>query len=195
MSETGQIRRARRTDARAIAQIQVETWRSAYAGILPDRVMVDMSVDSKASYWRRLIDKQGQHEIILVAEVPLAGLVGFASCGRAGPGAPVEGGEVTTLYVLPDWQEQGYGRRLLCNCLRIVRGAAMNSAFAWVLAANPSRFFYEAMGAQRLGERVEQLWGAEVPELAYGWRDLRKLPEPCRRQRNAPGGGAGAEAE
>ena len=34
MSETGQIRRARRTDARAIAQIQVETWRSAYAGIL-----------------------------------------------------------------------------------------------------------------------------------------------------------------
>ena len=60
MSETGQIRRARRTDARAIAQIQVETWRSAYAGILPDRVMVDMSVDSKASYWRRVIDRQGQ---------------------------------------------------------------------------------------------------------------------------------------
>lgn len=179
MSETGQIRRARRSDARAIAQIQVETWRSAYAGMLPDRVMVEMSVDSKASYWRRVIERQGQHELVLVAEVPLAGLVGFASCGRARPGSPVEGGEIQTLYVLPDWQEQGFGRRLLCNCLRIVRGAAMNSAFAWVLAANPSRFFYEAMGGIRTGERDEALWGTVLHETAYGWPDLTRLPAAC----------------
>jgi ribosomal protein S18 acetylase RimI-like enzyme len=183
MSETGHIRRARKSDARAIAQIQVETWRSAYAGILPDRVMVEMSVDSKASYWRRVIERQGEHELVLVAEVPLAGLVGFASCGRARAGSPVEGGEIQTLYVLPDWQEQGFGRRLLCNCLRIVRGATMQAAFAWVLAGNPSRFFYEAMGARRMGERVEQLWGTEVTEVAYGWHDLRRQGSGSRRQR------------
>ncbi|MEX2296969.1 MAG: GNAT family N-acetyltransferase [Dongiaceae bacterium] len=182
MSQPGQIRRARPSDARGIAAIHVETWRAAYAGILPDRVMLEMSIDSKTAHWRRVIEKQGSHELVLVADVPLAGLVGFASCGRAGPGSPVEGGEVQTLYVMPDWQEQGFGRRLLCNCLRIIRGAAMNGAFAWVLAANPSRFFYEAMGAQRIGERVERLWGADLPEIAYGWRDLTRLPQPCRRR-------------
>ncbi|MEX0807242.1 MAG: GNAT family N-acetyltransferase [Dongiaceae bacterium] len=182
MSQSGQIRRARVADARAIAQIHVETWRAAYAGILPDRVMLEMSVDSKTAHWRRAIEKQGSHELVLVAEVPLAGLVGFASCARGGPGAPVEGGEVQTLYVLPDWQEQGYGRRLLCNCLRTIRSAAMNGAYAWVLAANHSRFFYEAMGGQRIGERVERLWGVDLPEIAYGWRDLTRLPDPCRRR-------------
>jgi hypothetical protein len=39
------------------------------------------------------------------------------------------------------------------------------------------------MGAQKMGERTEQLWGSEVTEFAYGWRDLKRLPEPCRRPR------------
>ena len=50
------IRRARPEDARGIAAVHVESWRSAYAGILPDRVMVQMSVDQKAVSWRRQIE-------------------------------------------------------------------------------------------------------------------------------------------
>jgi hypothetical protein len=41
-----------------------------------------------------------------------------------------------------------------------------------VLADNPSRFFYERMGGKRAGERDEQLWGAKLHELAYGWDAL-----------------------
>ena len=41
-----------------------------------------------------------------------------------------------------------------------------------MLAANPSRFFYEAMGGQRAGERQESFAGTELEELAYGWPDL-----------------------
>ena len=48
----------------------------------------------------------------------------------------------------------------------------LTSAIIWVLAANPSRFFYEAMGGKRVGEREEKMWGTKLREIAYGWPDL-----------------------
>jgi ribosomal protein S18 acetylase RimI-like enzyme len=180
MSDAPRIRRAVAGDARGIARVHVETWRSAYAGILPDRVMVQMSVDDKAAAWRRLIARQGGGEAVHVALAADNALVGFASCGSAGPGMIEYAGEIYTLYVLPDWQEQGIGRALLCQCFRALIDGGLDSAFLWVLADNPSRFFYEAMGGRRIGERDERLWGAVVHEVAYGWRDLSSLPRPCR---------------
>jgi GNAT superfamily N-acetyltransferase len=182
MSVTATIRRASAGDARAIARVHVECWRSAYAGIIPDRVMVDMSVDDKASFWRGMVLRAGSREAVLVASVADAGggrgeIVGFASCGpadrRSGGNGPAGfDGEVHTLYVLSDWQEQGLGRALLSSGFRALKRAGFSSAFVWVLAQNPSRFFYEAMGGNRIGERAESLWGVELPEIAYGWPDL-----------------------
>ena len=37
------VRPARLADAEAIARIEVETWRTTYAGMLPDRVLLNMS--------------------------------------------------------------------------------------------------------------------------------------------------------
>jgi ribosomal protein S18 acetylase RimI-like enzyme len=169
------VRRATVGDARGIARVHVETWRSAYAGILPDSVMVRMSVDDKASAWRHLVQRQCGAEAVLVGAAGGNSVVGFASCGAAGP-APMEGaGEIHTLYVLPDWQERGIGRALLGGCFRVLTAAGFDSAFLWVLADNPSRFFYEAMGGKRVGERDEVLWGATLREAAYAWRNLDSL--------------------
>jgi ribosomal protein S18 acetylase RimI-like enzyme len=199
MSVTATIRRASASDARAIARVHVDCWRSAYAGIIPDRVMVDMSVDDKASFWRGMVLRAGSREAVLVASVAEAGsrsgeIVGFASCGPAdrrssgsGPGGSGPGGngpagfdgEVHTLYVLSDWQEQGLGRALLCSGFRALKRAGFGSAFVWVLAQNPARFFYEAMGGHRIGERAESLWGVELPEIAYGWPDLEAALAGC----------------
>ena len=99
-------------------------------------------------------------------------VVGFASCGPAVSGPAGFAGEVYTLYVLPDWQERGVGRALLGACFAALRSAGLGSALIWVLADNPSRFFYEAMGGTRVGERDETLWGVVLHEAAYGWPDL-----------------------
>src|ERR1700752_876739 len=108
MSDAPRIRRAVPGDARGIARVHVETWRSAYAGILPDRVIVQMSVDDKAAAWRQLVQRQRAAEAVLVAVTEDKTVAGFASCGPAGPGSmPGYDGEIHTLYVQPDWQEQG----------------------------------------------------------------------------------------
>ncbi len=171
------IRPARPGDAQAISRVYVETWRSTYAGILPDRVLVGLSQSRQALIWSRAIAKRGRAEFVAVAQDPAGGVIGFASSGAAA-GGPPGWGEVYTLYVLPDHQGQGVGRGLLSALFGEFVAHGIGSALIWVLAANPFRFFYEAMGGRRIAEREERLWGTRVREVAYGWPDLIRATRP-----------------
>ena len=51
------LRNAKPADARAIARIHVETWRTTYPGMLPDRALIDMNIDGKARSWRNMLEK------------------------------------------------------------------------------------------------------------------------------------------
>ena len=112
------IRQAVPEDAEAVGTIYVETWRAAYPGMLPDRVLVDMSSARQQSSWRNSIAGQHGPAAVIVAEADTDGAVGFASIGRARDAGGPFAGEVYTLYVLPDFQERGLGRALLQACFR-----------------------------------------------------------------------------
>ena len=166
------IRRARVGDARGVARVHVDSWRTTYAGIIPDRVIVGMSVDDKAASWRQIIAGQARRDAVMVASASGAGVVGYASVGPAQSLSGRFAGEVYTLYVLTDWQNRGIGRALLKGSFAFLAGAGMRSALVWVLADNPARFFYQAVGGKRASERDEHLWGATLHQIAYGWPDL-----------------------
>lgn len=166
------IRVARLDDAAAVAEVYVETWRSAYAGLLPDKVLTGMSESRQRRQWKAQI---ASGDTVMVAEHPVHGIVGMGSCGVCRDWRFAGSGEIYTLYVLPDWQDQGHGRDLLTAMLRAMRSAGFDGGVLWVLAENPSRFFYEAMGGRRVATRKERLWGALLPEVAYEWRPL---PQP-----------------
>ncbi len=172
------MRPARPGDVPCIAAIHVETWRSTYAGLLPDSVLLGLSQSRCEAMWRPLFARGGSDERVLVATADDEGPVGFASFGRARwsafAGAGPHVGEVFTLYVLPDYQGRGLGRHLLHACFRRLVDGGMPSAVIWTLAFNPSRFFYEAMGGERVAEREEALWGTLLPQTAYAWTDLRR---------------------
>ncbi len=70
-----------------------------------------------------------------------------------------------------DWQGSGVGRALLVRSLERLK-QDFGSAVVWVLARNPARFFYEAMGASQAGARSELFAGARIEELRYRWPDL-----------------------
>ncbi len=173
MSAEVGLRPARPGDAPAIARVHVETWRAAYAGIVPDAYLVAMTESKQALQWNNTIRSAVAPEAVLVAEsadLPGGRIVGFGSCGRARkrPGT----GEVFTLYVAPDWQGGGIGRRLLYGLLAALKTGGLNEALVWVLSDNPARFFYEAMGARRAAERREPFAGVHLEEAAYAWGDL-----------------------
>ena len=115
--------------------------------------------------------------ITRVAEGADACVVGFANGGHARPTNLPYDGEGYTLYVLPEHQGAGNGRRLLGALLSALSAAGCRSALVWVLAENPSRFFYEAMGGTLIATREEPFHGVVLSECAYGWPDLGRHAE------------------
>jgi ribosomal protein S18 acetylase RimI-like enzyme len=172
------IRRAALADAQAIARVHVETWQSAYAGLLPDAMLANMSDVRHAAMWQRTLSDKNEARGAFVADDGHMGVVGFGSCGpvRDMPegldGTEKRVGEVYLLYVEPDFQNQGLGRRLLDALFRQLRTDGFDTAILWMMADNPTRFFYEGLSGQLVGERTDTLGGADVDEIAYAWRDL-----------------------
>jgi len=167
------LRPARSGDAAAIAKVHVETWRAAYAGIVPDTYLVSLTEAKQASMWNNTIRCATAPEAVLAAEspdVPGGGIVGFGSCGSAR--GQSGSGEIFTLYVAPDWQGQGIGRLLLEALFGRLHEAGLSQAMLWVLSGNPSRFFYEALGGHRIAERTERFAGIDLAEAGYAWSDL-----------------------
>jgi ribosomal protein S18 acetylase RimI-like enzyme len=172
------IRRATAKDATEIGRVYVETWQSSYAGLLPDEMLARMSDVRQSAWWSRALGDARESRGIFVADDEDMGVVGFGSCGpvRDPPeglsGREIRVGEVFTLYVEPDFQNRGLGRRLLDALFRQLRADGCDTAVLWMLAENPTRFFYEGLGGERVGERVDTLGGVDVEEMAFAWHDL-----------------------
>lgn len=165
------VRKAHSADADAIARIYVESWRDTYAGLVPDHVLLGMSQRRQAADWRAAIVHRRRAQRVVVAEGP-TGLLGFGSCGPArGTELPYRG-EIYTLYVDPDHRGEGVGRALLGALFGALLRDGIGSALVWVLAENPARFFYEALGGRFIAVRDERLWGTVLSQRAYGWDDL-----------------------
>ena len=52
MSGQDFVRAARESDAAAVARIQVECWRTDYAGIIPDEVLAELTSEESAGRWQ-----------------------------------------------------------------------------------------------------------------------------------------------
>ncbi len=88
---------------------------------------------------------------------------------RGGPersGDPVYTGELYAIYLLEGWQRRGIGRRLTIEVVRQLTQQGLTSLLVWVLAENPSRRFYEALGGRQVREKLEMTGGVQLIEVA-----------------------------
>ena len=178
------IRRARASDAVSIGAVHVATWRSAYAGILPDRFLARMSVPRQAAHYDAAIRSATAVFVAAASgtDVPPGSgsrIVGFATAGRA-RGGEIAGrrlaeGEVETLYVLDDWRDRGVGRKLMRAAGAHLAETGCKSCFVWVLRENPSRWFYQRLGGKPVAEAMIQFAGQKVPQIAFVWDPIERL--------------------
>jgi ribosomal protein S18 acetylase RimI-like enzyme len=166
------IRPARLPDARGIARLDVETWRTTYAGTLSVSYLVGLSAQRREAGWRSVILREPRD--VRVAVVDNGTVLGFGSCGP-NRGDRFFAGEVFTLYVTPDWQNLGIGRRLLIALFRRLVAMGRPSAILWVLRDNPSRFFYERLGGRQVSRKMLAVGGSIIEAIAYGWPDLPRF--------------------
>ena len=153
------VRPAREDDAEAIAVAHVETWRDAYAGLLPQEVLDGLSRRRQRRRWRRAIrNPEAELGQVFVAEAGADGIAGFGSASR-------ETGEITTLYVRPGAQRRGIGRMLFRHMAEFLEGPVA----LWVLDGNPAAGFYERLGGRPGGHATVERWGMELGRTRYCW--------------------------
>lgn len=174
------IRPATTADAVALARVHVQAWQESYAGLLPDCVIAEHSVASRTLSWQRILGYAALPggSFVCVAEMDGA-VVGFGSCGAQrdirlrGDGFT---GEITALYVLRWAQGRGLGRGMMAVLARALAARGYGAVSLWVLEGNaPARGFYERLGGEVLGRRVEGRAELQVADVAYGWRGLGRF--------------------
>ncbi len=175
------VRAATPADAPAIARIHVETWQTAYRGIVPDDFLASLSVEARERRWAGVLGREGGDEFVYVAEDEGGQVIGFASGGPEQSGDPDYKGELYTLYVLRGRQGRGHGRHLLGAVARRLAARGIGSLLLWVLAEGPARPFYEAIGGRRLRVKQITIGGATLDEVAYGWPDTTPLRRAAER--------------
>lgn len=173
------IRRAKPGDAIAMGRVHVAAWRSTYAAILPEAYLGGLSAENEAlGYERGILDRRGGHAgFVAVAdgfEVPGGGIVGFTTGGLSRRPTIAEG-EVETLYLLDDFRERGVGRRLMRAMASHLASLGAGSAFVWVLGDNPSRWFYERLGAKIAAQETMTFAGQRINQVAYAWAPIHTL--------------------
>ena len=160
-------------DAPAIAAVHVEVWRNAYPGMIPDHSLTALSRPRLAAYYGAAILRRGG-VVVARATAPPHEVIGFSTASRRGRAAPADG-EVETLYVLDDWRERGIGRLLLQASARHLAARLCRSLFLWVLADNPSRWFYEHLGGRPAMRSTTIVGGHELPQVAMIWDPIERL--------------------
>jgi GNAT superfamily N-acetyltransferase len=168
------VRDARLEDAAAIARIHVDSWRTTYAGIVPDEYLASLSCERREEIWRDSLADGGRADFTFVAEDARGEVIGFATGGPERSGNLVYySGELYAIYLAPAFQRQGIGRRLFDAVVNRLLTQNYDSLLVWVLAENPARRFYEALGGKVVTEKQIEIGGASLVEVAYGWKVLQ----------------------
>ena len=172
---TTTIRPATLDDTKGIAHVQVQTWRSAYRGVIADKLLDAMSEKERTKRWSEIL--QRPEHATFVAEVEDCGIVGFANGGPERDGREEYRGELCGLYVLPEWHGQGIGRQLVATFTRWLMDSGFDTMMVWTLAGNPFRRFYENLGGKLVAEKDIEIGEQKLVEVAFGWDDLGLLIE------------------
>lgn len=148
------IRQACPEDVADIASIHVKSWHAAYVDLLPKSYIDHKnSLSEKTKMWEKLIVHPN-------VNVWLAYDAHHHHLGFIGYFAENNNYEITTLYVLPDYQGLGIGSTLMKTSLQNILDATLNARFyLWVLATNAAAInFYKKLGFIENGENSEEYY-------------------------------------
>lgn len=171
MTGTHGIRPAQIDDVPAMARVHVDTWRTSYVGIVPDEHLANLSYGRCEAGWIEYLGRS-RGACAFVAEAPSGRIVALASGGPLQEPLAGYDGELYVVYVLKSFQGQGYGKRLVTQVARDLAGRGYRSLVIWVLKENPACRFYERLGGKLVAEKVVEIGGKALLDVAYAWPDL-----------------------
>lgn len=168
------VRPARPADAERIARVQLSTWRTAYADLLPAEAL-DVPEVQAAALWLGAVESPPTptHRVLVAFERDE--LVGFAASGPAADEDRQGAVELLTLLVEPRWGRRGHGSRLLAAAVEDWRRDGVATAVCWAWERDPAtRSFLLSGGWEPDGAGRGLDTGARVQQQLRFHTDLRE---------------------
>ena len=109
-----EVRNATPADARAIAAVNVASWRVAYRGLIPDDVLSGLSVSDRERFWHDALSAPEPCTSVVVATAAHT-VVGFAAAGP--PLVPVDRADPTQGDQYALYLDPGSWGRGIAACL------------------------------------------------------------------------------
>jgi ribosomal protein S18 acetylase RimI-like enzyme len=162
-----EIRRARASDAKAVADTHDEAWRTAYQGIIPGRELERLIAKRGAGWWDGAIRKGSRISLLAFGDT----VAGYANYGRNRARSLFYDGEVYELYLRPEYQGLGFGRRLFSAARKDLGQSGLKSLVVWALSDNePAVEFYRALGGRAVARSSERFGAKTLDKVAYAWQ-------------------------
>jgi ribosomal protein S18 acetylase RimI-like enzyme len=162
-----EIRRARSADAGRLAETHDEAWRTAYQGIIPGPELARLINRRGPEWWEGAIRKGSRISVLAFGEA----LAGYVNYGRNRARSLTYDGEIYELYLRPEFQGLGFGRRLFTATRRDLAQSGIKSLVVWVLSDNsPAVEFYRALGGRAVARSCEKFGDKTLDKVAYAWQ-------------------------
>jgi GrpB-like predicted nucleotidyltransferase (UPF0157 family)/L-amino acid N-acyltransferase YncA len=161
------------------ANVHVHSWRETYRGLIDEAYLNSLPTTfaARVERWRKIVSEALSLEDrkTFVAERD-GNIVGFVSVGSNRDAAFEGSGELWSLYLFRACQQKQIGYLLLCEGMKFLRERGYQSAYAWVLAENPTMSFYRRSGAVDTGKRKTVEIGEKFhEEHALKWDHLERF--------------------
>jgi len=160
------IRPATESDLQDIISIHVESWKDAYADVLPAEFIAGQLHRELARHWRET-EIQNQ-DIVLVAQQD--SLVGFIAVWCR----PIP--FIDNLHVRPSLRSKKIGSALMKAVAQELTQKEHKKAYLWVFESNEKAIrFYERLGGTQKEQGPKNIFGYEVPSRKIEWDDLATI--------------------
>jgi len=169
-----EIRQATVEHCRGLAKVQVDSYRTAYAGLFPRPYLEHFAYEEQEQDWLELLTA-GTDDILLVALSTQEQVLGYV-LARAKPDIyPGYDAEILALHVRQRFQQRGIGRALLSQAVKGLEARGCESVMLWTLKGNPVRAWFERLQGKVIGEKSRQVDDWDIVEIAYGWEKISTM--------------------
>jgi len=163
-----EIRRAKPDDAGAVADAHDEAWRATYQGVIPGTELERLINRRGAAWWDGAIRKGSRIALLQFSDK----VAGYANYGRNRARSLYYDGEIYELYLRPEYQGLGFGRRLFTAARRDLAQSGLKSLVVWALSENEMAVeFYRALGGKAVARSSEKFGTRVLDKVAFGWHN------------------------
>lgn len=161
------IHRATPDDALNLAKVHIDSWRSAYNGLVPDSHLNNLDYEKRTQQFRKSLTHNNEETYIFEQNGEILGFLTLGECRDEDLDQKITG-EIWGIYLAPEQWRKGIGTLIYRHGERLLESRGYRLIMLWVFGGNAqARKFYEAMGFIADGTSKTLMIGIPLEAVRY----------------------------